>query len=86
MSGTALCICLGIHPTAISEAFQRAAQKSTEILESLVTPLDLADRESLLKSASTSLNSKVIFAIYLERKLHMPRTDHFFFFFICFSL
>ncbi|GFR84267.1 T-complex protein 1 subunit delta [Elysia marginata] len=48
----------GIHPTAISEAFQGAAQKSTEILESLVTPLDLNDRESLLKSASTSLNSK----------------------------
>jgi T-complex protein 1 subunit delta len=50
----------GIHPTAISEAFQRAATKSTEILESLVTPLDLNDRESLLKSAATSLNSKVV--------------------------
>ena len=51
---------LGIHPTAISESFQRAAVKATSILESLVTPLDLNDRESLLKSASTSLNSKVI--------------------------
>ncbi|KAK6999552.1 T-complex protein 1 subunit delta-like isoform X2 [Biomphalaria glabrata] len=50
----------GIHPTVISEAFQRAAVKSTEILESMVTPLDLSDRESLLKSASTSLNSKVV--------------------------
>ncbi|CAL1526764.1 unnamed protein product [Lymnaea stagnalis] len=50
----------GIHPTVISESFQRAAAKSTEILESMVTPLDLADRESLLKSASTSLNSKVV--------------------------
>ncbi|KAH9499611.1 T-complex protein 1 subunit delta [Bulinus truncatus] len=50
----------GIHPTVISEAFQRAAVKSTEMLESMVTPLDLNDRESLLKSASTSLNSKVV--------------------------
>ena len=49
----------GIHPTAVSESFQRAAAKATEILESMVTPLDLNDRESLLKSASTSLNSKV---------------------------
>ncbi|XP_059168665.1 T-complex protein 1 subunit delta-like isoform X2 [Physella acuta] len=50
----------GIHPTVISEAFQRAAAKSSEILETMVTPLDLGDRESLLKSASTSLNSKVV--------------------------
>ncbi|XP_005093436.1 T-complex protein 1 subunit delta [Aplysia californica] len=50
----------GIHPTAVSESFQRAAVKATEILESMVTPLDLNDRESLLKSASTSLNSKVV--------------------------
>ena len=30
-----------------------------EILEKMSRPLDLSDRESLLKSASTSLNSKV---------------------------
>ncbi|KAL4238892.1 T-complex protein 1 subunit delta [Mactra antiquata] len=50
----------GIHPTSISEAFQKAAAKSLQILESMTTPLDLNDRESLLKSASTSLNSKVV--------------------------
>ena len=70
-----LCICLehsvsqntisgydlisGIHPTSISEAFQKAAVKSMEILEKMSRPLELSDRESLLKSASTSLNSKV---------------------------
>ena len=49
----------GIHPTTISESFQRAAAKSVEILEGMSTPLQLSDRESLLKSATTSLNSKV---------------------------
>jgi len=50
----------GIHPTIISESFQRAACKSVEILESMSTPVLLSDRESLLKSATTSLNSKVV--------------------------
>lgn len=51
---------IGIHPTTIAESFQRAAQKSVEFLTELATPLDLADRESLLRAASTSLNSKVL--------------------------
>lgn len=50
----------GIHPTAISESFQSAAAKSCAILEEMAMPLELADRESLLKSATTSLNSKVV--------------------------
>lgn len=50
----------GIHPTTISEAFQSAAKKSVEILEQMSMPLELSDRESLLKSATTSLNSKVV--------------------------
>lgn len=50
----------GIHPTSISEAFQKAAVKSMEIIEGISTPVELSDRESLLKSASTSLNSKVV--------------------------
>uniref|UniRef100_A0A646QFA7 T-complex protein 1 subunit delta n=1 Tax=Hemiscolopendra marginata TaxID=943146 RepID=A0A646QFA7_9MYRI len=50
----------GIHPTTISEAFQSAAAKSAEILSNIATPLDLNDRDALLKSASTSLNSKVV--------------------------
>ncbi|XP_076321776.1 chaperonin containing TCP1 subunit 4 [Tachypleus tridentatus] len=50
----------GIHPTTISESFQKAASKSVEILSEMAVPVDLSDRESLLKSASTSLNSKVV--------------------------
>merc|ERR1712156_1301944 len=50
----------GIHPTSISEAFQRAAAKSVEILTAMANPVDLSDRDKLLQSANTSLNSKVV--------------------------
>merc|ERR1719333_1017015 len=50
----------GIHPTSISEAFQRAAAKSVEILTNMANPVDLSDRDKLLQSANTSLNSKVV--------------------------
>ena len=51
----------GIHPTTIAESFQRAAAKAVEFLNVMSKKVDLNDRESLLKSASTSLNSKVCF-------------------------
>merc|ERR1719219_3296291 len=50
----------GIHPTSISDSFQKAAAKAAEILTSMATAVDLSDRESLLKAANTSLNSKVV--------------------------
>ncbi|XP_014298817.1 T-complex protein 1 subunit delta [Microplitis demolitor] len=51
----------GIHPTSISESFQKAASKAVEILTSTMSiPVDLADKESLIKAAATSLNSKVV--------------------------
>jgi len=50
----------GIHPTIVSESFQKAASKSVEILTNMSIPLELSDRESLLKAANTSLNSKVV--------------------------
>ena len=50
----------GIHPTAISDAFYKASQRAEEILLDMSNPVDLTDRDSFLKSASTSLNSKVI--------------------------
>jgi T-complex protein 1 subunit delta len=50
----------GIHPTVISESFQKAATKSKEILQKISMPVKLTDRQSLLQSASTSLNSKVV--------------------------
>merc|ERR1719197_567550 len=50
----------GIHPTVISESFLLASRKSEEVLRAMSVPVDLADREQLIKAASTSLNSKVI--------------------------
>merc|ERR1719424_920767 len=50
----------GIHPTVISESFLLAARKSEEILKNMSMPVDLADRDELIKAATTSLNSKVI--------------------------
>lgn len=49
----------GIHPTLIAESFQRAAGKAVEYLTDIATPIELNDKESLLRAASTSLNSKV---------------------------
>ena len=49
----------GLHPTAISEAFQRAADKAVEVLRGMSISVDLSQRDALLQSASTSLSSKV---------------------------
>lgn len=49
----------GIHPTIISESFQKATEKAIEILSNMSIPVELSDRESLLKSATTALSSKV---------------------------
>lgn len=51
---------LGIHPTIIAEAFQRAAAKGVEHLSEIATKIALTDRASLLLAASTSLNSKIV--------------------------
>jgi T-complex protein 1 subunit delta len=66
----------GIHPTTIAESFTRAAAKSKEYLTAISKKVDLNDRESLLKSASTSLNSKVFFLVglyiyRLYRNIHL---------------
>ncbi|KAL6067604.1 T-complex protein 1 subunit delta [Balamuthia mandrillaris] len=50
----------GIHPTTIAESFLLAKQKAVEIMKDMSTPVELTDRESLLKSAITALNSKVV--------------------------
>jgi len=50
----------GIHATTISEAFLKAQIKAEEIVTNMASKVDLTDRESLLKSASTSLSSKVV--------------------------
>eukprot|EP01090_Pellita_catalonica_P017468 TRINITY_DN527_c0_g3_i6.p1 TRINITY_DN527_c0_g3~~TRINITY_DN527_c0_g3_i6.p1 ORF type:complete len:538 (-),score=119.07 TRINITY_DN527_c0_g3_i6:65-1657(-) len=50
----------GLHPTTVAEGFLAAAAKSDTILKEMATPVSLSDRASLLKSAVTSLNSKVV--------------------------
>ncbi|KAF2099778.1 T-complex protein 1 [Rhizodiscina lignyota] len=50
----------GIHPTVISESFQRAAAAAVQILHDMSLPISLSDRTTLLKAASTSLSSKIV--------------------------
>lgn len=52
----------GIHPAVISNAWALALEKSEEVLTSIAVPVNLADKEELIKAAVTSLNSKVISA------------------------
>ena len=50
----------GIHPTVISEAFQRAAAEAVKVLHNMSHPISLGDRATLLQAASTSLSSKIV--------------------------
>lgn len=52
----------GIHPSIISEAWLVAQRQATEILKTIAIPADLSQREGLIQSAVTSLNSKVVSA------------------------
>jgi len=49
-----------LHPNVISRSFRMATDKAIEVLEGMSTPVELTDRETLIKNASTSLNSKII--------------------------
>merc|ERR1719171_929784 len=44
-----------LHPNVISRSFRLASDKAVEILESMSTPVDLSDRENMIKNAATSL-------------------------------
>lgn len=50
----------GIHPSIISDAFKLASEEAVRILRELAVPVLLDDRESLMRSALTSLSSKVV--------------------------
>lgn len=50
----------GIHPSAISDAFRLASLESVRILTAMAAPITLDNRPVLLKSALTSLSSKVV--------------------------
>lgn len=51
----------GIHPTTISDSFRLAVEKAIPVLKGMSIPLQMSDNETLIRSASTSLNSKVVF-------------------------
>ena len=50
----------GIHPTVISESFQRAAGAAVRVLHDMSQPISLSDRPTLLQAATTSLSSKIV--------------------------
>jgi T-complex protein 1 subunit delta len=50
----------GIHPSTIAAAFKKTCAKAEEVLVDMALPVSLDDREALLKSAATSLSSKVV--------------------------
>lgn len=50
----------GIHPTAVSDSFQRAGTKAVEIVTDMARQVDLADGDSLIAGACTALNSKAV--------------------------
>eukprot|EP00914_Ancora_sagittata_P002755 GHVO01005887.1.p1 GENE.GHVO01005887.1~~GHVO01005887.1.p1 ORF type:complete len:548 (+),score=105.97 GHVO01005887.1:31-1644(+) len=50
----------GIHPQKIAQCFSMAARRCEDILRSMSIPVELNDREALIQSASTALNSKVV--------------------------
>jgi len=56
----------GIHPTIVAESFLKASSKAVEYLTEMSTPVDLNDKASLLRAASTSLNSKVFIDISIS--------------------
>ena len=51
---------IGINPSVVARVFHNASAKAMEILKESSIPIDLSNRESLLKAANTSLNSKVV--------------------------
>ena len=50
----------GIHPSVISESFQRAAAAAVEVLHDMSQPISLTDTSALLQAANTSLSSKIV--------------------------
>jgi len=50
----------GIAPMVIAEGYQRASQYAVDQLKEIARPVKLSDRDTLIKNAKTSLNSKVV--------------------------
>jgi thermosome len=49
-----------IHPSIIISGYQKASDKALEVLDKVSLPVDMEDRETLLKLASTSMRSKTV--------------------------
>jgi thermosome len=49
-----------VHPTIIFRGYRKALVKSKEILKDLATKIDINDRDTLIKVAETSMNSKLL--------------------------
>eukprot|EP00760_Papus_ankaliazontas_P032020 PhM_4_TR5580/c1_g1_i1/m.29649/K09496/CCT4; T-complex protein 1 subunit delta len=50
----------GIHPTQISESFQSCVVEAEDIVTKMSIPVNINEKEPLVKAAITSLNSKVV--------------------------
>jgi T-complex protein 1 subunit delta len=50
----------GFHPSVISDGYRKACDIALGILDEMSIPVDLSDKESLIKAAVTSLASKVV--------------------------
>jgi len=50
----------GIHPSIISDAYELGGQEAEKVLKSIAIPAELSNRDALVNSAITSLNSKVV--------------------------
>lgn len=49
----------GIHPIKIADGFDLACKKSLEKLDQIAEKFPIQDRESLIRTAMTSLGSKM---------------------------
>lgn len=50
----------GIHPTKIADGFEMACKKALEVLDTIAEKFPIEDREALIRSAMTSLGSKIV--------------------------
>ncbi|KAL5137969.1 Serine/threonine-protein kinase SAPK10 [Glycine soja] len=55
-----LLLSYGIHPTVVSDTLHKAIVKAIDILTAMVISVEVSDHDSLVKSANTSLNNKVV--------------------------
>ncbi|MGE5556779.1 MAG: thermosome subunit beta [Methanocella sp.] len=49
-----------IHPTILVSGYRKASQKAIEVINQTSVPLDINDRQTLLKVALTSMSSKAV--------------------------